>query len=81
MCQQWKQTNGLNLNQRDILFKIDTGADVTVIPESFYESKHDGPLQSAERAPTGAGQQPLEVQGQFMGHLRYNNLGTEQRFS
>ena len=74
-----KWTKTLNLNQRDILFKIDTGADVTVIPESYYESKHDGPLQSAERSLTGAGQQPLEVQGQFMGHLRYNNLETEQK--
>ena len=74
-----KWTKTLNLNQHDILFKIDTGADITVIPKSFYESKHDGPLQSAERSLTGAGQQPLEVQGQFMGHLRYNNLETEQK--
>ena len=74
-----KWTKTLNLNQRDILFKIDTGADVTVIPESYYESKHDVPLQSAEHSLTGAGQQPLEVQGQFMGHLRYNNLETEQK--
>ena len=65
-----KWTKTLSLNQRDILFKIDRGADVTVIPESFYESTHDGPLKSAERSLTGAGQQPLDVQGQFIGHLR-----------
>ena len=68
----------MNLNQRDIVFKIDTGADVTVIPESCYRSKQDGPLQPAERLLTGAGQQPLEVQGQFVGNLRYNNFETEQ---
>ena len=73
-----KWTKTLNLNQRDIVFKIDTGADVTVIPESCYRSKQDGPLQPAERLLTGAGQQPLEVQGQFVGNLRYNNFETEQ---
>ena len=74
-----KWTKTLSLNQRDILFKIDTGADVTVISESFYESTHDGQLKSAERSLTGAGQQPLDVQGQFTGHLRYNDLETEQK--
>ena len=73
-----KWTKTLNLNQRDIVFKIDTGADVTVIPESCYRSKQDGPLQPAERLLTEAGQQPLEVQGQFVGNLRYNNFETEQ---
>ena len=73
-----KWTKTLNLNQRDVVFKIDTGANVTVIPESCYRSKQDGPLQPAERLLTGAGQQPLEVQGQFVGNLRYNNFETEQ---
>ena len=74
-----KWTKTLNLNQRDVLFKIDTGANVTVIPESFYKIQQDGPLQPTERSLTGAGQQPLEVQGQFVGHLRYNSLETEQK--
>ena len=68
----------LNLNQRDISFKIDTGPDVTVIPENCYTVKQDGPLQPTERSLTGAGQQPLEVQGQFVGHLRYNDVETEE---
>ena len=74
-----KWTKMLNLNQRDVLFKIDTGADVTVIPERCYKIQQDGPLQPTERSLTGAGQQPLEVQGQFVGHLRYNSLETEQK--
>ena len=64
---KWIKT--LNLNQQDIVFKIDTGADVTVIPESCYRSKQDGPLQPSECLLTGAGQQPLEVQGQLVGNL------------
>ena len=58
-----KWTKTLNMNQHNILFKIDTGTDVMVILESFYESKHDRPLQSVECSLTGAGQQPHEVQG------------------
>lgn len=73
-----KWTRTLTLNQRNVEFKIDTGADVTVIPKSFYSKNQDGPLQPAERLLTGAGQQPLEVQGQFVGHLTYNNSVTEQ---
>ena len=61
-----------------MLFKINTGANVTVIPVSCYARKQDGPLQPAKRLLTGAGQQPLEVQGQFVGRLRYNNVETEQ---
>ena len=70
---KWTKT----LNQ-DVLFKIDTGANVTVIPEIFYKIQQDGPLQPTQCLLTGAGQQPLEVQGQFVGHLRYNSLETEQ---
>ena len=32
----------LQLNNRTIEFKVDTGADVTVIPESGYRSNEDG---------------------------------------
>ena len=51
-----KWTKTLNPNQQDILFKIDTGADVTVILESFYKIQQDGSLQPTECSLTGAGQ-------------------------
>ena len=73
---RWTKT--LKLNQREILFKIDTGADVTVIPDKYYSRAQDGPLQPVQRILTGAGHQPLEVQGQIVGLLQYNNLQTEQ---
>ena len=38
-------TAKLELNGRIIDFKIDTGADVTVISEQDYVSKQDGPLR------------------------------------
>lgn len=50
-----------------------------VIPECFYKSEHDTSLQSAEHSMTGAGQQPLKVQGKLMGHFRHNTLKAEQK--
>ena len=38
----------LHLNNREQIFKIDTGADVTVIPECTYRESHDGPLSPPE---------------------------------
>ena len=59
-----------SLNKRDIEFKIDTGADVTVIPESHYCKEQDGPLILTKRILTGAGRNPLGVRGRFTGVLR-----------
>ena len=59
-------------------FKIDTGADVMVIPKNFYSKTHDGPLQSSDCQLTGAGQQPFNVQGYFVGQLKHKDVKTEQ---
>ena len=56
-----------SLNKRDIEFKIDTGADVTVIPESHYCKEQDGPLILTKRILTGAGRNPLGVRERFTG--------------
>ena len=69
-----KWTKSVEMNQREVTFKIDTGADVTVIPESYYSETHDGPLQRTQRKLTGAGQQSLNVQG----YLRHNDTETKQ---
>ena len=53
----------ISLNNRNVVFKIDTGADVTVIPDTYYCPQIDGPLQPSQRILMGAGQQPLTVQG------------------
>ena len=49
-----------------------------MIPDKYYSRAQDWPLQPVQRILTGAGQQPLEVQGQIVGVLQYNNLQTEQ---
>lgn len=57
-------TTNLELNGRNIEFKIDTGADVTVISEQEYLSKQDGPLTQTNRVLSGPSQQKLDVRGQ-----------------
>ena len=49
----------------NIEFKIDTGADVTVISEQEYLSKQDGPLRRINRVFSGPSQQMLDARGQF----------------
>ena len=63
----------LYLNKQSLDFKIDTGADVTVIPTYAYRKSKHGPLKSSSRLLKGADQQPLPVIGSFTGKLSYNN--------
>ena len=77
MCQRWQQMNGQKVYKRYFV-KINSGTDVTANPENFYRSEHDESLQLAKLSLTRADQEPLEVQTQFMGHLKYNNLKTKQ---
>ena len=57
--QPWMISLYLNNCQRE--FKIDTGADVTVIPENTYEKSRDGPLSPPGRVRRGPGQHALPV--------------------
>ena len=55
----------LKLNRRMIQFKIDTGADVTVIPSTTYNRYYDGPLHRNRMHLVGPGQNKLKVHGWF----------------
>ena len=57
-------TTNVTLNNHNLELKIETGADVTVIPEANYRKDHYGPLRNSERLLTGAGQH-TEVIGYF----------------
>ena len=59
----------LKLNKHPILFKIDTGADVTVIPQNVYCKERDGPLRCATRQLSGPSKTPLTVLGCFSANL------------
>ena len=69
-------TTKLEVNDRNIDFKIDTGADVTVISE--YISKQDGPLRQTNRVLSGPSKQKLDVCRQFLGKLSNQFQSTQQ---
>ncbi len=50
----------LKVNSRDVTFKIDTGADVSVIPYSLYD---DGPLSKTTMSLVGPCCDSLKVMG------------------
>ena len=67
----------LNPNGHSVQFKIDTGADVTVIKETEYNEAQDGSLQSSKTTLSGPSQTPLEVLGKCQANLRRNDRETQ----
>ena len=66
-------TIGIQLNGDPIDFKIDTGADVTVIPASVYKKSRDNKLQPARKLLRGPSQHTLTVLGKVHGTLHSAN--------
>ena len=64
---------GIHLNGNPIEFKIDTGADVTVIPATAYRESRDNKLQPAGKVLRGPSQHTLTVLGKFHGTLQSAN--------
>ena len=67
---QAKWSVNLSLGKANTRFKIDTGADVTVIPESLYLQTVMGKLQKSSRELFGPGQSKLSVKGVIKGNLK-----------
>ena len=73
----WEVT--LYLNTKPVLFKIDTGADVSVIPETVFKQLQGVTLNPADRRLIGPGQNQLEVLGQFTAKLKHQNSVAEEQ--
>ena len=58
-------TSNLRIAGRRIQFKLDTGAEVTVISETTYDKLDKIPLQKSSRSRQGPAGQSLTVLGQF----------------
>ena len=58
------------LNGKAVEFKLDIGADVSVIPAQLFESLKIDTMQPTEAKLTDAGSQPLAVQGKFEANLQ-----------
>lgn len=69
----------LQLEGTEVTFKIDTGADVTVVSESVFKKCKMTSLEIADKILHGPGQSVLKVKGQFMGQIRAPNRDTQQK--
>jgi len=58
-------------------FKIDTGADVTVIPEHVYKESRDGPLSSSDRILCGSSRHSTSI-GQLSSHFTEKPIETKE---
>ena len=65
------------VNGTKVVFKIDTGADVTVLPESEFK-RMETTLQTSSKILTGPAKGILKVCGTFLGKLETDKSETEQ---
>ncbi len=63
----------VQLQQKDIQFKMDTGAEVTVISDKVYNSLPEVQLSKPTKTLYGPARQKLDVMGQFTGILTHGN--------
>ncbi|KAL4007109.1 Rho guanine nucleotide exchange factor 40 [Sarotherodon galilaeus] len=68
----------INVDECNTLFKIDTGADVTAVPETFYTQHQLGRLDKPKRVLQGPGGTRLKVKGMFTATLSKNNHKTKE---
>ena len=66
------------LCKHNICFKLDTGAEVTTISQETYQQLGTTPLNKPSKVLYGAGNQPLDVMGQFPGILSHKELHSQQ---
>ena len=69
----------VQLNNRDLEFKVDTGADVTVLPEGNYQPGRDGALETTMRKLSGPTGDKLKVLGKISGYIKRQSNGTAER--
>ena len=63
----WSGT--IQLNGKGVLFKFDTGAEVSAVSEETYQRVHGKQLQRPTKVLYGPAYQSLKVLGQFEGQL------------
>lgn len=61
----------ISLNKFPVEFQIDTGADVSVIPQELYKKLKAPPLYSTTKSLIGPSQDTLQVCGHFTGTLEH----------
>ena len=73
----WRIT--VSVNGSPVDFKVDTGADVTVIPSSMITSGNlKASLSPCTKQLCGPGNKTLDTEGQFLAHLTYKERSTQE---
>lgn len=68
----------LSVKNTEIKFKIDTGADVTVIPEYMFRKLQNVKLVKTDKILFGPGQKQLHVLGKFKCELKLKSVKSNQ---
>ena len=68
----------LQVNSVPMKFKIDTGADVSVMPEEMFTQLKEVSLTPSTRTLHGPGSHTLAVRGKFTASLQYKNRKVEE---
>lgn len=76
--QESSWTISLLLGNREVPFKLDTGAEVTAITKEAYKNLGDVKLQSPTKALYGPSCQSLKVLGQFTRMLTHQQHSSSQ---
>ena len=76
---QGERTVKIQVNKYPILFKIDTGADVTALPSELYRRDQYGPLKQTCMSLVGPSQNTLDVMGCFEAHIEVNKRKVVER--
>ena len=61
-----------------VLFKLDTGAEVTAISEEIYKTLSRVTLKKPSRVLYGPAQQPLKVQGEFTAKMSFRDKSSQE---
>ena len=67
----WLKT--VKLLGKEVVFKLDTGAEVTVVSEKVFFTLSTGKLEKPSKVLYGSAGQKLEVFGQFEGNLSHGS--------
>ena len=68
----------IQLNNRDLEFKVDTGADVTVLLKENYHPGRDGVLKTTARKLSSPVGNKLKVLGKISGYIKRGSEHTIQ---
>lgn len=66
------------VNNQEITFKVDTGADVTAIPHTEYKVGEMAKLEPAGEDLRGAGDSPLTTLGKFQATITWNGRTSKE---